>query len=325
MNRSAKELNQLVHDMLPQIIDYFTSVYGEDNRQRISSRLNNTIFVFAGENHGKLDQDFTKDTLSFLDESGIILADKTYRNMIKDVSSTESLAGGVFVSCKFDNLTTPYMMCYFPYFDGLDNARFFHELNHIIQTDIYQKDGGFTTRSGLIRTSYSFNPSDKTARMEESEQEKENVYLYEGLNEVFNDYLSLKVVEIAEKNGFYFSEAKNVEASYAAVYPMMDKFIDENFDVIASCMLEGKRKKLISLVGDKNLEKLADSINDLLDFEDKHYAKEVEKLKSYDLNMQTLLTMDRTQVPQELKYYTSLCRDIKDIVDDIEQEIEIGE
>ncbi len=320
---SFEQLNNKIKEQIPQIIELFVEVYGEAYRNRIASRLNNTEFVFAGLKEPSSNEDFLLNSeyrasaKDFLSKSDIILAEDTYDKMLKDCLFGGGVtSGGAFVSAKKDDLKSISSICLLGYFDELSNCVLFHELNHIVSSDIYQNASGFTSRSGLLRSSYVVDDNGNW-KMAETEKEQEDVEIFESINEVFNDYLSLKVLKLAEAKGMKLGKAENAEATYAAAYPMLSSFIEDNMNMIVKAMLEGKTKDLNSYAGKENFIKLAKATDDLIAFESE-YANEIfKRMKHFNIDIKKLLNDKMENIPINLRSYASMGRKICDIVEDI--------
>lgn len=320
---SFEQLNNKIKEQIPQIIELFVEVYGEGYRDRIASRLNNTEFVFAGIKEPSSNEDFLLNSeyrasaKDYLSKSDIILAKETYDKMLKDALLGGGVtSGGAFVSAKKDDLKNISSVCLLGYFDELSDCVLFHELNHIVSSDIYQNASGFTSRSGLLRSSYVVDDNGNW-KMAETEKEQEDVETFESINEVFNDYLSLKVLKLAEAKGIKLGKAENAEATYAAAYPMLSGFIEDNMNMIVKAMLEGKTKDLNSYAGKENFIKLARATDELIVFEGEHADEIFKRMKYYEFDIQKLLTERLENIPINLRSYASMGKKICEIVDDI--------
>ncbi len=315
---------QKLEEKLPQIIEYFVKFYGEEYRERIADRLNNTTFVFAPDENADVSNIAVnmQNSLDKIAKRNIILGEETYKNLMEEYLGKGRMRGGIFVSVSFDEPNKPLCLCFLPSLSKLNNAVLFHELNHIIQSDIYINDNGFTGRQGLGRRRYIVDYENNTAHADITDIERDEEILYDSFDEIVNDYLSQKVLKIAEKDGLKIGK-ENSESIYSVAFPIMSKFIDNNINAVKKCFLEGKKKQLISVLGKDRFEKLANALKDFLDLEDEHGAEFVEIMEKEDLTLTELLKeKSRENLPKELRIYVDFAKKAKNIVDEVESDIE---
>ncbi len=136
-----------------------------------------------------------------------------------------------------------HCLCITPQYFNLDTSALFHEMNHIIESDLIYVNGQ------IFDTKIGFDSYSDTSRR------------YTPLNEVITDYLALKVYELSKKDGFFVGKAKFTKSEYSKAFPLLKDFLDENLQDIIDCRMSGDRFSFAQKIGIENFNKLADATN----------------------------------------------------------------
>ena len=100
---------------------------------------------------------------------------------------------------------------------------------------------------------------------------------YRAINEVLNDYLTGKILEIMEKDGFKISPIKNSTSIYSAILPIFKDFFDRHLNAIKNKYISDNSKDLIKYFGEENFNELATVMSKMLNIilkENKFYIDE---------------------------------------------------
>ncbi len=309
-------------EKLPQIVEFFVMVYGEEYRNQIEERLKSTVFLFF-DNDIAFDRGVEDYNLSVIHENKIIDLEEIYSDMVID-KSIKNFEGFAFASARLDNLDRVANACVLAPIEKLTDQVLFHELNHIIQSDVKflnkNNESRLMTRSGLKRDYYDIDLENLTAIRKVSEREESDLSLYNGLNEVFTEWTTLKVLDKAIRSGFRLGEKKNEEAVYAVTFPIMGQFIDGMIEAMKETFMKGNKKELLKFLSTKELEKLCEALNMLIEFEYSHADEMLKKLQYRKLNINDLLKMPSEKIPLDLRSYANMFLNLKNIVDEIENE-----
>ncbi len=123
---------------------------------------------------------------------------------------------------------------------NLDTATLIHEMNHIVQTDIIKKNEKvYGTKIGL-----RFLSENNTSKN------------YDILDEIFNDYISIKIYNTMKFDGFEIGYKPYLVSSYSCAFDLLGNFIDKYQDVLITCSMNDDPILLTKIIGKKNLENL---------------------------------------------------------------------
>lgn len=97
-----------------------------------------------------------------------------------------------------------------------------------------------------------------------------NYRKYELLNEVINDYFSIKVADIYLSENDKIGKNENMVGgtSYSRAFPLLKDFIEENQDLLVKSRLSGDHQSFARFLGQENFDRLADCITQFLSFGD---------------------------------------------------------
>ncbi len=310
----------IIKDKLPQICEFFIKYYGENYREHITSRLNNTTFIFLDEKKsGKEDY-----ALKLIEQSSIIDLDVIYNDLVLSNDNLTKFEGFAFLSARIDNLEQVAAACVLPPIEKLSDQILFHELNHIIHSGVKflnkNNESRLMVRYGLLRQYYDIDLENKTANFKVSDKEAEDMKFYDGFNEVVTEWTSLKVLKLAEEAGFKCGGAKNADAIYSVAFPVVGDFIEGLINTIKTTFLEGNKKELLNYITSDEFDKLCKAINALIDYEYQYADDMLKKLRYRKISYEQLADMPIEKIPFDLRGYANLFKDIKVLLDELECE-----
>lgn len=137
------------------------------------------------------------------------------------------------------------------YFD-LDTSSLVHEFNHIVESDrLVDSTGKFKG----FKTGFSGGalPSDSEKL----------------LDEIVNDYISLKVNKLMERDGFNVGGAGYMPSAYSKVFPLLEGFIEENLNDIIACRMSSDPKAFARKIGEENFNKIVEAVGNYYEIGDR--------------------------------------------------------
>ncbi len=278
--KTAKEINDIVHEKMPQIIECFVEVYGEAYRERITNRLNNTLCIFIEPSSGMTESDENNYYESLedliLENSDIIYIRENF-NEISFISFFGAVGGGAFTSVrKNDFLAKPVSVCFFRNLEKLYDKTFFHELNHVIMSDVVFNSQYMAVRLGIKTNKFQKIDEDSYKSIYDNDEEKRRA-----LNEVYTDYLAMKVYEVAKKQGFELGEGKATNSAYSCAFELLEELFEDNSEILADCFLNGNINRLLDQIGAENFDKLLE-VTDKAIHEEQDYKNHRIKAEAFD-------------------------------------------
>lgn len=137
------------------------------------------------------------------------------------------------------------------YFD-LDTSSLVHEFNHIVESDgLVDSTGKFKG----FKTGFSGG-----ALASDSEKL---------LDEIVNDYISLKVNKLMERDGFNVGGAGYMPSAYSKVFPLLEGFIEENLNDIIACRMSSDPKAFARKIGEENFNKIVEAVGNYYEIGDR--------------------------------------------------------
>ena len=314
--KTPSEMNELLHSKMPQLIEPFVKVHGEKYRERITERLNNTIFIVLHSDRSFKDAfEYEEEMQRFIQKHIDIVDIEQEYSDVKHMTMFDQMAAGVIVSASYNDLTQPKCLCFLPNLEELSDKVLIHELNHVVQSDVIIDKDNFIARNGLKRINYKLSLEDRKVEF----LDVTNAHV-EAFQEVYTDYTSLKVYEIVKNDGFSLGLSAGEKSAYSVAFPMLGEFIDKHKDTLAKCFLEGKRKGLIKEIGKDNFEKLIEATGSAIDFESEHGLYIKSAMEENHTNLETLLKEDFNKIPLSLRFYVDMMKNVSRVVDKIELE-----
>ncbi len=182
---------------------------------------------------------------------------------------------------------TLYNFCVLPTIFSLYDSTVFHELNHIVVSDILSNtDKNLIVKSGLQVSSFDKDLNISIGAIKKSI-----------LNEVINDYISLKICREYEKNGKKIGLLNNISSAYSKAFPLLKDFMEDNLFGIIECLME-KDKDIKNLIGNENFDIIADATrNILVDYDSAQMFKKItSRFGLSDIN--EIIDLDNLQLSE---------------------------
>lgn len=273
----ARRVNETVKPKIPQIIDAFVAFYGEEYREKISQRLNNTIFVFTDVSTTESDDinstaniKYRQSVLDLLIEEDIVDAEEIYLDMCAD-GAYGGASGSAYVGFRFSNITQPAAICFLPKLTKINDSILFHELNHIVLSDL-NLDGKFLNRRmGLSILKYYIDIENQIAIFDDTvfgDEKEEQLSLFD---EVINDYLSIKILKAAQSEGFKFGTTEILSSAYSAAFTPLESFFEKYLKEIKEAVLNGNKAALTNLFTKDDFDDLLENIDALITIDNKEF------------------------------------------------------
>lgn len=306
------EGNKILRQNLPKIVDYFSRVYGEEYRDIIQDRLDNTIFVFMD-----LDKkDNLIDGEKLIDIESLIGGDIVFE-YIKNAVGEGVNAAGNFTSAYYDNPTRPVNICVLPETEICNDAILIHEIGHIIESDVKLEGKTFKTHTGFMKAVYRVDIIGERYKDESDQYDPVRYQQLTNLNEVINDYMTLKVVKLMQKQGFQIFDNEITSSLYSLAFPALQDFFDRVAPHLIKSGFIGRVKDLPKLVGGQEFNLLLDDIQFLF----QKYGKErlnIEKFfKDNNLSAYSLMReKDLSWLPENIRGYIELLIEIENHIGD---------
>ena len=164
------------------------------------------------------------------------------------------------------------------------NSKLIHEINHIIETEIFDiNEKGFVEKSGFDVLNIENNNKDFNGinAFDESESVDYIVYenrKYEALNEAINDYIAQKICKLMEEDGFEISIETEWESSadYRFGFMFVKDIVDEHLDKIIEWRFSKDPNAMAKVIGQENFDKWAEIVNEWTMKSKKNLPQEVK-------------------------------------------------
>ena len=295
-NKSKEEMSPILNDS-PILIDFllkkpnFYTVY---DRKEYFSLFKKIEKVFALKKHKNIgeffsDENFMKILGSYelkkeiktekhiLDDKKSMILSEYFENFgkllhfdmyfrdelveaVKNFRKSSDASGFIFTSF-FPNEDAFKSICVLNSYFGLSTSTAVHELNHIIENSTRIENGAFVNKCGFDRVTTDIKgltPQNYTQRFKTTEVK------YRYTNEIFNDFLAMRVLDAMKKDNFILGDAEDIPSRYSIVFPYVQDFIQDNMQEIVKVRFDKDFDKVVEKFGEKNLDLLEDGINQIL-------------------------------------------------------------
>lgn len=311
----ARKVSNIVKEKVPEIIEIFVEYYGEEYREAISNKFNNTFFVFTDisrdENsnvNSPANLKYRESVLDMFEEEQIIDIDETYMNMCNDLM----IGGAAFIGFRLSNLTHPVPICFLPKLSEINDSILFHELNHIILSELKFEDGHLVRRMGLTDLKYFVDYTYNMVYNNDDYYASRNEELLNVLDEVINDYISLEIWKISREREFEFGSPKRLNSYYSVAFLPLESFFKEYMKEIKEAVLDGKREALTELFSYSDLYEFAQDIEYLLSLDNQECNFVDEWFNENNLNARKLMIIDDySEFPVVIEDYGNALKDVK--------------
>ncbi len=181
------------------------------------------------------------------------------------------------------------------YFD-LDTSSLVHEFNHIVESDrLVDSTGKFKG----FKTGFSGGalPSDSEKL----------------LDEIVNDYISLKVNKLMERDGFNVGGAGYMPSAYSKVFPLLEGFIEENLNDIIACRMSSDPKAFARKIGEENFNKIVEAVGNYYEIGDRDKIElAYQELKNFKGDLTSKLERKKLSLNANVLYDSiSLVKEVR--------------
>ncbi len=208
---------------------------------------------------------------------------------------------------------------------NLTDDVFVHELNHSVTSTTSFEWGVITKDVGFCRDK---NLEDSYVLFQDT-----NWQQLEAFNEVVNEYFSLGVLALMEKDNFRIGFNRNSFSAYRIPLRLFKNFFDKNIEVLKRCYINNDLKGFASCVGKRNLNRLITLATNMLNFsinfpeEEKILMQICQNLnEDYDtvdmvklLNDKTITLTEAFKKDENLKRFMSFYREADEIFKNIDE------
>lgn len=211
---------------------------------------------------------FVSQILGDLQSEGEVYGINGFAKSIYNYIFNNSFVGAFVDDLKIgDKIRT---ICLLPHGLELDDKTMFHEFNHIVEDENIELYGRLYNVSGFdgyeIGEGSPVLDGDKIFRSSRGESRSRR--RYEQLNEVINDYFSIKITEIFHSENEVIGKGGKFVSSYSRAFPLLKDFIEENQDLLIKSRLTGNHLNFANFLGQENFNRLADCVTEFLSFND---------------------------------------------------------
>ena len=226
--------------------------------KEIEESLNNELSFFLNG---------YSDNLSKIYNSNILF-EKEILLSISQFVNYNNCAGYIFPTINFENKGQTTNVCVLNTFFSLIDSCAIHELNHIVESTNFLDSGVFYSKTGFFRS---------TEKLYQNQQ----LSKYNEINEIFNEYISLKIYELMRRDNFQIGNIGYKKTTYSYAFPAFENIIEENLHDIITSRMSDDPNAFAKKIGKENFDNLAIVAYNLLHLTSKNNfaltMKEIEK------------------------------------------------
>ena len=193
---------------------------------------------------------YLNETMNYIKSLNFFPNPEILRFVLEDfIINNFGVSGYVFPMNINNNL---HCVCLLNEYFDLDTSSLVHEFNHIVESDrLVDSTGKFKG----FKTGFSGG-----ALASDSEKL---------LDEIVNDYISLKVNKLMERDGFNVGGAGYMPSAYSKVFPLLEGFIEENLNDIIACRMSSDPKAFARKIGEENFNKIVEAVGNYYEIGDR--------------------------------------------------------
>lgn len=256
-----------IYQYMLSLIGNSASMHGVENVQIVKNGLNQLLIK---ENLTELKSGLEK----LLDErNDQIIAGSVIANFAKDIKNVslyrkKEVVKEVFsfvldsgsqgfnvVTVDLDKPNRPLNYCFCSGGLELEDSILIHEMNHAVSSYYNIKNGILNYKTGF----FGRDEKIKGSAYDQIKVVSDCVIL----NEVLNEYLALKISDIAKKNGIKLGVRDRCASDYVLLFPVFEDFFEEHIDEIKKCYLSENPRSFAEIIGNDNFDKLAKIADDM--------------------------------------------------------------
>ena len=184
---------------------------------------------------------YLNETMNYIKSLNFFPNPEILRFVLEDFIINNFGVSGYVFPMNIDNKL--HCVCLLSEYFSLDTSSLVHEFNHIVECDrLVDSTGKFKG----FKTGFSAGTLASDAE--------------ELLDEIVNDYISLKVNKLMERDGFNVGGAGYMPSAYSKVFPLLEGFIEENLNDIIACRMSSDPKAFARKIGEENFNKIVEAV-----------------------------------------------------------------
>lgn len=193
---------------------------------------------------------YLNETMNYIKSLNFFPNPEILRFVLEDFIINNFGVSGYVFPMNIDNKL--HCVCLLSEYFDLDTSSLVHEFNHIVESDgLVDSTGKFKG----FKTGFSGG-----ALASDSEKL---------LDEIVNDYISLKVNKLMERDGFNVGGAGYMPSAYSKVFPLLEGFIEENLNDIIACRMSSDPKAFARKIGEENFCKVVEAVGNYYEIGDR--------------------------------------------------------
>ncbi len=248
---------------LSKYADFFVEFYGEKYRKQIENTIHN-IYIINLEDYRENDNQINairlSNRLKSLNIEGNI---DRYQETILEQNRIKTPVSLPFLT-NMERRNTLGHIIILPLDEKITDHLLIHEINHALCAKIITIDNeGFSYTTGIDEL--YINTTREVS--EEAKRKITNCDRHKSmLNEILNDYLSIKILNLMKtNNSLFFIEEKEGDYLYPVAFDTMKEFLEEFLDDIAKLSISKNLSNLKELIGDDCYVELIKCTNEFMD------------------------------------------------------------
>lgn len=229
--------------------------------QELEERLNMKLSSYVNN--------YIDNLLEFYN-SEILFKDDILMSITQYIKFNEC-AGFISPTISINNQNQTTNVCVLSTFFALVDSCAVHELNHIVESTNSLKNDVFYSKTGF-------------AKMKKYVNKDEPDFQNNELNEIFNDYISIKIHNLMVRDNFKMGGIEFAKSLYSYAFPAFEKLIEENLDDIIASRMSDDPDAFAKIIGQENFNKLSDIASDMLHQVDRRDFKSAMKEINLEIN-----------------------------------------
>ena len=224
------------------LLKIFVDFYGEKHRKYIADTLETVKFIFPSQMSEEDMKNFDVDDRM----------KNAFVNDLKDfkISSSDAQAYCTGYLDKNGNFQKCIVLS-----DKFNDHQLIHEFNHVLEMRFVEKDeNGLTFFTGFNNIEERFD--NQSTNEDETE-----------LNEVVNEAITGKILEIKNELGVEISQFPDESAGYLWGEKISRKFVEHFLPDLAECRITGQPDKFKELIGKDNFNKISEDLKTIMGYD----------------------------------------------------------
>ena len=200
-----------------------------------------------------------------------LLFEREIIHSIQQFVNLKTCAGIVYPTYQYLKPKQTTNVCILNTFFSLADSCAVHELNHIVESKIFLKNGVFYSKTGFFRTKENLSKGQQS-------------YAYSEIDEIFNEYISLKIFDLMRKDDFHLGATEYKKTTYSYAFPAFEKLIEENLQDVLEARMSDNPDAFAKKIGQANFDALSKIAYNLLHISNKNSLKLTMKAIEEEIN-----------------------------------------